>query len=88
VSTASAYYTLTLRHWVARLEANREAAVAADDEFSYRVWRLYMAGSAHGFATGRLTVFQSLLTKPEHGEAALPLTRADWYAGVAQEPRS
>ena len=45
---------------VAWLEASREAAVAAEDELAYRVRRLYMAGSAHAFATGRLTVFQTL----------------------------
>jgi len=73
------HYALTLRHWVARLEANREAAVTAEDELAYRVWRLYMAGSAHAFATGRLSVFQALLAKPADGDAALPLTRADWY---------
>jgi cyclopropane-fatty-acyl-phospholipid synthase len=82
------HYTLTLRRWVARLEANHEAAVAAADEPSYRIWRLYMAGSAHAFATGRLTVFQSLLTKSQDGVAGLPLTRADWYAEVARAPRS
>ena len=79
VESLREHYALTLRRWVARLEANREAAVAAADELSYRVWRLYMAGSAHAFASGRLSVFQSLLSKPEDGESALPLTRADWY---------
>jgi cyclopropane-fatty-acyl-phospholipid synthase len=86
VESLREHYTLTLRRWVARLEANRETAVAAAGELSYRVWRLYMAGAAHGFASGRLTVFQSLLAKPEEGDAALPLTRADWYAGV-RSPR-
>lgn len=73
------HYALTLRHWVARLEANRDAAVAAEGELAYRVWRLYMAGSAHAFATGRLSVLQALLAKPADGDAGLPLTRADWY---------
>jgi cyclopropane-fatty-acyl-phospholipid synthase len=79
VESLREHYALTLRRWVGRLQANREAAIAAADELSYRVWRLYMAGSAHGFATGALTVYQTLLAKPEHGEAALPLTRSDWY---------
>jgi len=73
------HYALTLRHWVTRLEGSRDAAVAAEDELAYRVWRLYMAGSAHAFATGRLSVFQALLAKPADGDAGLPLTRADWY---------
>lgn len=79
VESLREHYALTLRHWVARLEANREAAVAAEDELAYRVWRLYMAGSAHAFAAGRLSVFQALLAKPADGDAGLPLTRSDWY---------
>jgi cyclopropane-fatty-acyl-phospholipid synthase len=40
-----------------------------------------MSGSAHGFTTGRLNVYQALLVKPgARGHSDLPLTRADWYA--------
>ena len=37
------HYALTLRHWVQRLEANRDAALREVGEATYRVWRLYMA---------------------------------------------
>ena len=74
------HYVLTLRHWVARLEAAHEAAARATDETHYRIWRLYMAGSAHAMATGRLNLFQLLLAKPDRGQSGLPLTREDWYA--------
>lgn len=74
------HYKLTLRHWVQNLEKHHERAADLVDEVTYRVWRLYMAGSAHGFAHGRLNVYQSLLLKPRAGgNACLPLTRADWY---------
>jgi cyclopropane-fatty-acyl-phospholipid synthase len=46
---------------------------------TYRVWRLYMTASMHGFATGRLNVLQTLLAKPENGRANIPLTREDLY---------
>jgi len=46
---------------------------------TYRIWRLYMAGSAHAFRSGRLNVYQTLLAKPLGGESGLPLTREDWY---------
>ncbi len=50
------------------------------DEPTYRVWRLYLSGSAHGFATGRLNVYQALLALPRPGgTSGLPLTREDWY---------
>jgi cyclopropane-fatty-acyl-phospholipid synthase len=74
------HYALTLRHWVRRLEERAEEAVAATDETTFRTWRLYMAGSAHGFDCGRMNLYQALLVKPDRGKSGLPLTRADWYA--------
>jgi cyclopropane-fatty-acyl-phospholipid synthase len=75
------HYARTLRHWVARLERARADALRFVNEPTYRVWRLYMAGSAHGFDRAQLAVYQSLLVKPdERGRADLPPTRADWYA--------
>jgi cyclopropane-fatty-acyl-phospholipid synthase len=75
------HYALTLRHWVRRLEAGHDAALAHVAEPVYRVWRLYMAGSARGFARGNLAIYQVLLAKLDSaGRAPVPLTRADWYA--------
>jgi cyclopropane-fatty-acyl-phospholipid synthase len=74
------HYALTLGHWVRRLEARSDEARRITDETTYRVWRLYMSGSAHGFRTRRLNIYQTLLSKTELGESGLPLTRADWYA--------
>lgn len=80
VESLREHYALTLRHWVSRLEARYEEALQAVDEVTYRVWRLYMAGSSHGFRTGRLNVYQSLLVRPaEDGASGLPMTRADLY---------
>lgn len=74
------HYTLTLRHWVRRLEAAHDQIGGLVNEATYRVWRLYMAGSAHGFDRGELAVYQTLLSKPDaEGRAHLPLTRHDWY---------
>ena len=80
VESLREHYALTLGHWVRRLEARADEARRLTDETTYRVWRLYMSGSAHGFRTGRLNVYQTLLLKPDRGESGLPLTRADWYA--------
>ncbi len=75
------HYALTLRHWVRRLEDHRDEARAHVDETTYRIWRLYMAGSARRFDQGHLALYQVLLAKPDaKGGAHLPLTRADWYA--------
>ncbi|HEY4245489.1 MAG TPA: cyclopropane-fatty-acyl-phospholipid synthase family protein [Lacunisphaera sp.] len=74
------HYALTLRHWVRRLEATQGRAVTLVGESSYRVWRLYLAASAHGFGHGDIAIYQTLLSKPHaDGRADLPLTRQDWY---------
>jgi cyclopropane-fatty-acyl-phospholipid synthase len=70
---------LTLRHWVRRLENHADEARRITSDTTYRIWRLYMAGSAHGFRSGRLNLYQTLLAKPVHGQSGLPLTRSDWY---------
>lgn len=76
------HYAITLRHWTARLMANAERAIEIAGERTFRVWRLYMAASAHAFAAGSINVVQTLLAKrDENGEAGLPLTRGDLYLG-------
>ncbi len=80
VESLREHYALTLRHWVSRLEEHHEEAARLVGEPTYRVWRMYMSGSAHGFASGSLGIVQSLLSKQkEGGESGLPLTRADLY---------
>jgi cyclopropane-fatty-acyl-phospholipid synthase len=74
------HYTRTLRHWVANLERNADRAIAAVGERAFRSWHLYMAGSAQGFRSGRMGLFQSLLAKPHaDGSLTLPPTRRDIY---------
>ena len=57
-------YALTLRHWVRRLESNRDRAVEYSSERTYRVWRAYMAGSAIAFQQGAIGLYQLLLSDP------------------------
>ncbi len=81
VESLREHYAKTLRAWVTNLERNRDAAIAAAGEESYRLWRLYMAGSAQGFRVGRIGVYQSLLARPHPGgRVDLPPTRADLYS--------
>ena len=80
VDSLREHYALTLRHWVRRLEAAHSDALREVDEATFRIWRLYMVGSAHGFERGYLSVYQTLLAKltPE-GKSCAPLTRESWY---------
>ncbi|MDE3133344.1 MAG: class I SAM-dependent methyltransferase [Acidobacteriota bacterium] len=69
------HYTLTLRHWLTNLESGYEDAVREIGEERARVWRLYLAGSAAAFASGAISVFQTLALKGG-GQPRLPLNRA------------
>lgn len=73
------HYALTLRHWVSNLERNHERAVELVGEPTYRVWRLYMSGSAHYFEQGGTNIFQVLAGRAR-AKLEIPLTREDIYA--------
>jgi cyclopropane-fatty-acyl-phospholipid synthase len=74
------HYALTLRRWVERLEEHHVEAARMAGETTYRVWRLYMSGSARAFATARIGVIQTLFSRNDGaGLSRLPLTRNDVY---------
>lgn len=73
------HYELTLRRWVEGLQRNTVALLKLVPETTYRIWLLYMAGSAAAFRRGDIAVYQTLLSNPEHGKSGLPLRREDWY---------
>ncbi len=75
------HYATTLRAWAANLTTHRAAAVAASDERTERIWRIYMTGSARSFALGRMGLLQTLLGKRNAaGVIDVPPTRRDLYA--------
>ncbi|MFP3991972.1 cyclopropane-fatty-acyl-phospholipid synthase family protein [Streptomyces sp. E11-3] len=75
------HYALTLRQWVANLEARWPEAVRLSSPGRARVWRLYMAASALAFEGNRIGVNQILAVKPRAtGASGLPLRARDWRA--------
>jgi cyclopropane-fatty-acyl-phospholipid synthase len=79
VESMREHYALTLHHWLKRLEAHHEEAVALTDEPTYRIWRLSHASAGVGFWMNRHTIYQTLFVKPERDKSNLPLTREEWY---------
>jgi cyclopropane-fatty-acyl-phospholipid synthase len=74
------HYELTLRCWVEGLRRNADALLEHVPPVTYRIWLLYMAGSAAAFSRGDIVVHQVLLSRPDRGQSRLPLTREDWYS--------
>jgi cyclopropane-fatty-acyl-phospholipid synthase len=79
VESLREHYARTLRAWVGNLEEHWDDAVALVGDARARVWRLYMAASAVGFADGGLGLHQVLGVVPaEDGSSGMPPTRRSW----------
>ncbi|MEU0073192.1 cyclopropane-fatty-acyl-phospholipid synthase family protein [Streptomyces sp. NPDC006332] len=79
VESIREHYALTLRRWVANLEADWTRAVRLTSPGRARVWRLYMAASAVAFERNRIGVNQVLAVRtPESGDSGLPLRSRTW----------
>ena len=73
------HYALTLRAWVANLEANWREAVSLVSPGRARIWRLYMAASALAFEQNNIGVNQVLAVRTGAGGASgMPLVRGSW----------
>ena len=81
VESLRPHYARTLWNWVERLESRQDLALAAVGEKVYRIWRIYMAGSAHSFERGWMSVYQILAGKPlSDGSLGAASTREYIYA--------
>ncbi|GGO56047.1 cyclopropane-fatty-acyl-phospholipid synthase family protein [Streptomyces lasiicapitis] len=80
VESIREHYALTLRHWVANLEANWPEGVRLTSPGRARIWRLYMAASALAFERNRIGVNQVLAVRtPEgDGKSGMPLRAREW----------
>jgi len=67
------HYALTLRRWVANLEAGWDDAVREVGPGRARVWRLYMAAAAVGFERDTNQIHQVLGTATTDGVSGVPL---------------
>jgi len=57
------HYGKTLWHWVTRLEQHADEAQRLIGQQKYRIWRIYMAGSAYAFDHGWMELWQVLAGK-------------------------
>jgi cyclopropane-fatty-acyl-phospholipid synthase len=74
VESLREHYPLTLRRWVANLQAHRAEAIRIAGRERERAWTLYMLASAQGFERGEITVYQ-VLSAQAGGSPRLPLDR-------------
>jgi cyclopropane-fatty-acyl-phospholipid synthase len=78
VESLRPHYAKTLGHWSDNYEGCMAQAVEAAGERVARIWRVYLAGCAHAFDQGWISIHQILASRQARpGRTALPLTR-DW----------
>ncbi len=74
------HYAKTLGIWASRLEAACDAARALVGERRYRTWLVYLAGCAHAFSQGWISIHQILAAKAKRAAMApVTWTRAHQY---------
>jgi cyclopropane-fatty-acyl-phospholipid synthase len=80
--TLRLHYAKTLQQWSERLEANLDKGRAFVGEKRLRIWRTYLAGCAHAFAEGWVSIQQVLAVKGgDPKRNPLPWTREYMYRG-------
>jgi len=88
VESLRRHYARTCRAWADRLEANRERAAGIAGGKRARIWQIYLAGCAYGFAAGWMNLYQVLAFRSDNAEAgSMPLTRDYMYRTPPLPPR-
>jgi cyclopropane-fatty-acyl-phospholipid synthase len=81
VESLRPHYAKTLGMWSDNYERRFDEVVAASSERTARIWRLYLAGCAHAFEQGWISIYQILASRQaKPGKTLLPMTR-DWMYG-------
>jgi cyclopropane-fatty-acyl-phospholipid synthase len=81
VESLRPHYARTLALWAERLVAHKDQARAIAGDRRLRIWQVYLAGCAHGFRQGWMSIYQILASKQaQEGPSALPATREYMYA--------
>jgi cyclopropane-fatty-acyl-phospholipid synthase len=81
VESLRRHYARTAGLWAEALERNRDEAIRIAGEKRYRIWSIYLQGSAHGFREGWMTIHQVLAVKQGGPDSnRLPMTRDYMYS--------
>jgi len=73
------HYARTCAIWADNFEAQAEEIRRITDEKRYRIWRVYLAGSAHGFNQDWISLYQVICGKSNRHADVLPQSRRYIY---------
>lgn len=80
------HYARTLACWSEAFEANTAAIRPQVSEQQWRIWRVYLAGSAWAFETDQIALYQVLCRPAGRSAQELPWSRGWMYAPVSPAP--
>ena len=86
VESLRRHYVKTLDDWGNNLEDNAVDIRNAVGENRFRIWRVYLAGFAHAFDTGDVSIYQVVCYKTGQSAATLPWSRRFMYGKVSDVP--
>jgi cyclopropane-fatty-acyl-phospholipid synthase len=81
------HYAATIRMWIDNLIAKKQQLLGTVTERIFRIWQLYLVGSAVAFERGDIGVCHMLLSRPDARAEAKPRTREDWYRPRPQDAK-
>jgi cyclopropane-fatty-acyl-phospholipid synthase len=85
VESLRRHYARTCRIWADRLESTKTEAARLAGDRRFRIWEVYLAGCAYGFAHGWMNIYQVLGCRAEDAEStSLPMTRRYQYMHTGQ----
>jgi cyclopropane-fatty-acyl-phospholipid synthase len=80
VESLRRHYARTCHEWASRLDGQRELAAQLAGDRRMRIWQVYLAGCAYGFAQGWMNIYQVLACKASAPQSnPLPMTRDYMY---------
>jgi cyclopropane-fatty-acyl-phospholipid synthase len=82
------HYARTCAIWADNFEVNAAHIRTLVGEKRYRIWRLYLAGSAYGFEQGWIAIHQVLCAKAGRFAATLPWSRRFMYPALSHSFRT
>lgn len=74
------HYAQTCSIWADNFEAHADQIRELTDDKHYRIWRVYLAGSAYAFTQDWISLYQIVCTKAGSPPQTLPLSRRYMYA--------
>lgn len=73
------HYAKTCTHWIEAFEHKSDVIRQLTDEKRYRIWRVYLVGSAYAFAQDWISLYQIVCGKAGRNTPILPLSRGYMY---------